>query len=69
MITVFDNNENDETLECNVSDSKFFLSPALIARWEALSNKFFTLILKSNDNFTPVADRLKLEGKKQYLVL
>lgn len=67
-ITVFDNNENDETLECNVSDSKFFLSPALIARWEALSNKFFTLILKSNDNFTPVADRLKLEGKKQYLV-
>lgn len=66
-ITTFDRNEDDETLECDVSDSKFFISPALVCRWEALSNKFFTLILKGGDNFTPTANRLKLEGKKQYL--
>ncbi|MBR2508280.1 MAG: membrane protein insertase YidC [Lentisphaeria bacterium] len=66
-ITTFDNNNNDETLKCDVSDSKFFLSPALIARWEALSNKFFTLILKSEENFTPVAGRIKLDDKKNYL--
>lgn len=66
-ITTFDKDEDDEILECNVSDSKFFLSPALIVRWEALSNKFFTLILKGSENFTPVADRLKIDGKKNYL--
>ncbi len=66
-ITTFDRNEDDETLECDVSDSKFFLSPALVCRWEALSNKFFALILKGGENFTPVAGRLKIEGKKQYL--
>lgn len=66
-ITTFDRNEDDEVLDCSVADSKFFISPALVCRWEALSNKFFTLILKGNENFTPVANRLKLEGKKQYL--
>jgi YidC/Oxa1 family membrane protein insertase len=66
-ITTFDRNEDDEVLDCSVADSKFFISPVLVCRWEALSNKFFTLILKGNENFTPVANRLKLEGKKQYL--
>lgn len=66
-ITTFDRNEDDEVLDCSVADSKFFISPALVCRWEALGNKFFTLILKGSENFTPVASRIKLEGKKQYL--
>ena len=66
-ITTFDREGDDEELDCSVSDSKFFLSPALVVRWEALSNKFFTLILKGEDNFTPIAKRLKLNDKKQYL--
>ena len=67
-ITTFDSNKDDEVLKCTVSDSKFFLSPALDCRWEALSNKFFAMILKSNNNFTPVASRIPIEGKDQYLV-
>lgn len=66
-ITTFDRNDDEEKLDCTVSDSKFFLSPALVCRWEALSNKFFALILKGGENFTPVANRLKLEQKGQYL--
>ena len=66
-ITTFDREKDDEELDCTVSDSKFFLSPALVVRWEALSNKFFALILKGDDNFTPIAKRMKLNGKKEYL--
>ena len=69
-ITYMTSEDDDETLNSTVSDYKFTLSPAIIARWEALSNKFFTLILKADgdDNFTPTVSRKKLEGKDNYLV-
>lgn len=69
-VTCFTSDKDDETLKSTVSDYKFNLSPALITRWEALSNKFFTLILKADgdDNFTPTVKRAKLDGKDNYIV-